>query len=579
MAVNIVQTSATDKDNFDVLEVFAIAGLNLRDNPLSIPFDEFLSLRNVILDGRGIIKRKGSDPYGSAMTGDLVSGLGHHESDSGITPLAMVGQTLYKYVDGDWAASDKTDYAADTNAVILRFNSKGGSVVDSGTTTSGSTSYLLEDTGKSWSLGQYAGFCVVIDGEIKYIADNTGTTLVLGEKLNSNTDSDYQSKSYEIFALSPHAFILNGVDTVNKYDLTTTTPINGDHVTDGKALPIASVGAVHQGRMWLATGTGDQNDRVFLTDVGVGENITTDTNLNINLQFFNDGDRIRNIGSMSLGNGSACVVAKQESVHVVEGENVLNYTTRSVIDREGCYAQKSFVTGRGTAFMLGKDGKVLSLTDLGEGPLSNPLPISLPIQSAIRAHTDAEQQNACATIYDNKYFLRVGNEMWYYDIEESLSQNRHVWVDISHGNGDLHFNTMAVIDETLYAGSSADGQVYKLLSTDYDGDEEIEMVINSGSFTLPGGRNFWVERVEIIADESDATVLSFQYAINGGDFSFVQSATLNNADSRYVFNVQKRCRSFKYRISESGQEPAAKISLPIRVFFRESDTGEDGTKG
>lgn len=580
MSFNVVQTSATDKDNFDVLEISAVSGLNLRDNPLALPPDEFVSLRNVVLDGRGVIKRKGSEAFGSSITEDFrVAAIGHHESDSGITKLAMAGNTLYKYVSDEWVASDKTDYTEDLDTTILRFNSKSGASVDSGTSTSGSTAYLLEDTGKSWEMGQFTGFCAVIEGEVKYISDNTETTLIFGEKLNSNTDSDYQSKAYAIYALSPHVFILNGTDHVQKYDLTTTTPIDGTHVTNGKALPRAAIGTVHQGRMCLATGTGDQNDRVFLSDVGVGENITIDTNLNINLQFFNDGDSVRNIGSMSLGNGSACVVAKEESVHVIEGENILNYTTRSVIDREGCYAKKSFVTGRGTAFMLGKDGKVLSLTDLGEGPLSNPLPISLPIQDAISAHTDAEQRGACATIYDNKYFLRVGNSMWYYDIEESLSQNKHIWVDCSYGNGDLHFSCLSVIDETLYAGSAANGQVYSLFATDYDGDEQIEMVLESGSFTLPGGRNVWVERVEITAAYSASTVLSFQYAINGEDFTFVQSATLNNTDSRYVFNVQKRCRSFKYRISESGQEPAAKISLPIRIFFRESDTGETATKG
>jgi hypothetical protein len=580
MTVNYVEASAIERQkNFDVMEIMSIAGVNSRDSDLALQNDEFNSLRNVSLNGRGFEKRGGIVDYGTAQSGTKVVGLGHHESDSGITPLMMVNQTLYKYVSNAWTASDKTDYTANLDTTILRFNSKSGSSVVTGTSTSGSTTYLIEDTTKTWTLGAYAGFCVVIEGEVKYIADNTETTLILGEKLNSNVDSDYQSKSYAIHALSPHAFILNGTDHIEKYDLTDTTEIDGTHVTNGKALPIAKVGTVHQGRMWLATGQGDENDRVFLTDVGVGENVTTDTNLNINMQFFNDGDNIVNLGSMPLAEGSACVVAKTESVHVVEGDNILNYTSRSVVERDGCYAQKSFATGRGTAFMLGKNGKVISLADTGQGPLSDPLPISRAIQDEIAALTAAEQQNASAVVYDNKYFLRVGDLMWYYDIEESITQNRHVWVDLKYMTGSVDFNVMAVINEVLYGGASDEGQAYTMFSGNDDNGDDIEMLVDSGEITFPGRPHFWVERVEIMADAQANTVLSFQSLTDGGSFGSVQSATLDNTDGRYVFNVQKRCKSFRYRISESGTEAATRIILPIRIFYRRSDSGEDATKG
>lgn len=580
MSVNYVEASAVDRRrNFDVMEITEVAGINTRDEDLSLLADEFNSLQNVILRGRRLEKRSGVDVFGAEQTGNEVAGIGHHESDSGITPLMMVGSTLYKYVDGAWTASDKTNYSSDLDTTILRFNSKSGSSVVTGTTSSGSTTYLLEDTSKTWTPGQFQGYCVVISGEVKYIADNTAVTLILGEKLNSNIDSDYQSKSYAIYALTPHAFVLNGTDSVQKYDLTTTTAINGSHVSGGKSLPIAKVGCVHQGRMWLATGQGDDNDRVFLTDVGVGENITTDTNLNINLQFFNDGDNIANLGSMPLSEGSACVVAKTESVHIVEGDNILNYTSRPVVDREGCYAQKSFATGRGTAFMLGKAGKVISLADTGQGPLSDPLPISRAIQQDIAAHTDAEQQDACGVVYDNKYFLRVGDTMWYYDIEQSLSQNRHVWVDAQYIVGALNFNCLAVINEALYGGSASAGQAYTMFSGNDDNGSDIEMVIDSGDISLPGRPHFWVERMEIMAEQQADTVLAFQCKIDGGDWGPVQSATLSRTDNRYVFNVQQRCKSFRYRICESGSEEAAKIILPIRIFYRRSDSGEDSTKG
>lgn len=577
MGVNFVE--AASRDQMNVMEITEVAGLNTRDLDLSLQADEFNSLQNVTLKGRGLEKRLGIADFGTAQSGTKVVGLGHFESDAGITPLMTVNQTLYKYVSGAWTASDKTNYTANLDTTILRFNSKSGSALVTGTSTSGSTAYQVEDSGKSWVPGEHQGKAVVIEGEIKYISDNTETVLILGEKLNSDVDANYQSKGYSIYALSPHAFILNGTDFVQKYDLTTTTAIDGTHVTDGKKLPIAKIGCVHQGRMLLATGQGDDNDRLYATDVGVGENITVDTNLNINLQFFNDGDNVVNVGSMSLSQGSACVIAKTESVHVMEGDNILNYTVRPVIEREGCYAQKSFAVGRGTAFMLGKAGKVISLADVGQGPLSNPLSISRPIEDDIRAQSDSAQQNACGVVYDNKYFLRVGDAMWYYDIEQSLAQNRNVWVDLTYDLGGVDFNTMAVINEVLYGGASDEGQVYTAFSGNSDNSTNIEMVIDSGEISLPGRPHMWIERVEIMAEVQADTVLAFQFLTDGGSFGAVQSATLDDNDCRYAFTVQQRCKSFRYRISESGTNLASRIMLPIRIFYRRSDSGEDGTKG
>lgn len=568
---------AQGEKDWDIMDIVP-SGINTRDTDISLAPDECNSMKNAMLVGRGLEKRKGVDVFGDAQTGDKVVGLDYFESDAGIVPLAMVDQTLYKYVSGNWVAGDKTDYTANLDTSMIRFNSKSGSAIDSGTTTSGSTTYLLEDASATWELGEHQGRCVVIEGEIKYIADNTETTLIIGEKLNSNTDSDYQSKGYEIYDLSPHVFILNGTDSPAKYDLTNTTDIDGTHVTDGKAFPLAKVGTVHQGRMWLATGSGDNNDRVFLTDIGVGENITTDTNLNVNLQFLNDGDRVENIGSMELSQGSACIVAKTESIHVVEGENILNYTTRPIVSNEGCFAKKSFAVGKGTAFFLGKDGKVISLSDIGDGPLSDPLPISRPIQEDIRAQSVADQQNACATIHDNKYFLRVGSLMWYYDIERSLSENRHVWIDISFAAGAINFNVLSSIDAVLYGGAEEEGQIYSILTSNDDSGEDIEMVLDFGEISLPDHSHIWVDRIEVLAEKEENTVLSFDFLTDGGSFGVVQSATLDSNELRYVFNVQQRCRSIRPRFSERGTNAPVRINR-IKIFFKRSDAGENATKG
>jgi hypothetical protein len=576
MAYNIVPPS--DSEQYECLEITRIGGLNTRDQALSLGPDEFTELKNVFTEGRGFEKRLGLADFGTEQgSSDKVVGLGFYEDDTnGIIPLMTAGQTLSKYVSSAWAASDKTDYTDALNTQIVPFHSKSGSSLANGTSTAGSTSYQIEDSGAAWTEGQYQGFCVVIEGEVKYIADNDATTLILQDKLNSDTDSDYQSKAYNIHAVAPHAFIMNGTDHIEKYDLTTTTEIDGTHVTGGKALPIASVGATHHGRMWLAAGAGDDNDRLFITDEGMGENITTDTNLNINIQFENDGDSVVAIGSAPLSTGAVMVSAKKRSVHLTEGDNILNYTTRPIIRGDGCIAQKSFAVGRGTAFMLGEKG-VFSIADLGTAPLNDALPISRDIQPTIDALTDAQKVDACGAVHDNKYWLAIGGKMWYYDMEESLIQNKHVWCDASVDA--VNFNIMKVIDNKLYVGDDTKGQVYQFLTGNQDDGENIEMVVSSGRFSLPSRPHMWIDRIEIMAEKQTSTVLSMQHGIDGAALGTITNKTLSNDNNRYVFNINKRCYDFTWKMTETGSNTAARIYYPIRIFFARGETGEDGSKG
>jgi len=576
MAYTIVPPAIDDQ--FECLEISRIGGLNTRDHPLSLGPDEFTALTNVFTEGRGFEKRLGLADYGTEQgTDKKVVGLNFYEDDTnGIIPLMVSDQTLYKYVSSAWAASDKTDLTTALDTQIIPFHSKSGASLTSGTSTGGSTAYQLEDSGAAWTEGQYQGFCVVCAGEVKYIADNDATTLILQDKFNSDKDADYQSKAYNIHAVAPHSFIMNGTDAVQKYDTTTTTAIDGTHITAGKSLPIASVGAVHHGRMWLAAGKGDDNDRLFITDEGMGENITTDTNLNINIQFENDGDSVVAIGSAPLSTGAVMVSAKKRSVHLTEGDNILNYTTRPVIRGDGCIAKKSFATGRGTAFMLGEKG-VFSISDLGTAPLNDPLPISRDIQPTIDALSAAQKADACGAVHDNKYWLAIGGNMWYYDMEESLIQNKHVWCDA--GIDAVNFNVMSVIDNKLYAGDDTKGQVYEFLTGNQDDGENIEMVISSGRFSLPSRPHMWIDRIELMAERETSTVISMQHATDGGALGTLTNKTLSNVNNRYVFNINKRCYDFNWKLTETGSNTAARIYYPIRIFFARGSTGEDGSKG
>lgn len=575
MSYRVLAPSDTGS-KFVILEITDIAGVNTRDKSMSRPPDQFHNLQNILLKGRGFEKRAGSQPKGAFMPGDSVSSLGFLETDSGITPLAMVDSSLFKFVSGSWIQGDKMDYTADRFASIVTMTTKSGSSLDSGTTTSGTTPYLIEDTAQTWTPGEHIGRCVVIRGEVKLITDNTTAILFLGDKLNSDTASFYQSQAYNIYAVAPHAFIANGVDSVQKYDLTTTTPIDGTHVSGGKAFPIFSFLSTHQGRLVASTGTGNNNDRIFLTDQGIGENITLDTNLNINVNFFNDGDAVTAHGSLPLSNGSTLLVAKTRSVHAVDGTNILNYISRPVFDNVGCIAPKTFKIMGGNAFFLSHLG-VMSLgnSEGQRGLLDSPLPISDDIQDEIDAFSYEDKQAACAEFHENRYYFQVGNKAWYYDIEASLRQQRHIWVPLSF---PYAFNDIKEIDGDLYGGRQTSGQVYTILTDTKDGTTNVSMVMETSDITLPGISNMWVDRFEISAEEELSTILKLQISYDGSDFGPIVNNALDNANKVYSFPIGVRCKSFKLRLSETGSQTPSRIHLPIRIFLAVSDFGDGGSK-
>lgn len=568
---------------FTIIEVQEMAGLNTRDKTLARMPDEFSKLTNVTLKGRGLEKRGGSDVLGSVQDGDFVSAFSSLEQDSGTTLLMMVKNTLYKFVGGNWTPSDKTDYAQDLPASIVTMTSKSGDSVASGTTTAGTTPYYIEDSGQTWTTGQWIGYCVVIRGEVKLITDNDATNLFVGDKLNSDSNAFYQGQDYDIFAVAPFVFIANGTDFVQKYNLTTTTAIDGTHVTGGRPLPKFNFLSVHQGRLVGSIGTGNNNDRIFLMDQGIGENMTTDTNLNININFSNDGDEVVAHGSLPLPGGSLLLVAKNRSIHAVEGTNILNYTSRPIFTDVGCVAPKTFQIYGARAIWLsqrgvisvGKDTEYLNAYTRSLLISDEALPISFPIQDEIDAFSDEEKANATADFFNHRYYLQIGSRAWYYDIEQTNLQKRNVWVDL---NFPYSFNIIKEVDLVLYGAGQTSGQAYTLFTGNKDRSENVIMEIESSDIYLPGLPNAWIDRVEITAEKELSTVLRLQVATDGGSYGNVITNTLNRNDYVYTFKIGVRCKSFRIKITENGSQNPVRIHLPMRIFLNVSEFGDPGTK-
>lgn len=564
-------------DDFSVIEIFAIRGVNTNENAMSLNSEEMTVFENFMLGPRHMKRRKGSALIGTDP-GSItkIIGLGHLEQDTGTT-LLMLGNNgdLYKLVAGTWTVSDKTNYDVTNDATIITFTSKNGSSVENGTTSSGSTKYILEDASKTWTPGAYKGKCVVIRGETKYILDNSAVQLFLSDRLNLETDSSYQTQTYNIYDVDPVAFISNGVDYVQKYNLTTTTPLDGTHVTSGEALPRFRYIVAHQGRLFGLRGLGDENDRAFISDQAVGEQFTKDTNLNVNLSFLSDGDELTGGVSLPLSGGSVLLATKNESVHSIEGDNVLNYSVHARFTKGGCIAPKTLKVSGRSAFMLSLDGILRFSGDGGSELLDRPIPISEPIAADIAAVSETDRRLACAEVFENKYFLCVGSTMYVYDIIESLKREQHVWSTLEY---PWTFNQLHAAGSALYAGSKTTGQVYQLLTGNDDDGDRITATMETAWLTSPGGATWYMDRMEIIADENSSVVLRVAIATDGGSFGSWITMTLDTDLGVYKFPVGIRATSFKFKLIDNYTGAAVRIAMPIRLFYSVDSFGLSETK-
>lgn len=562
--------------DFSVAEIYAIRGMNTHESPLSLNTEEMTVFKNFVLGPRHMKRRLGASVY-AADPGGITSilGLGHLEQDSGNT-LLMLGNngTLYKYSTG-WTASDKTNYDVTNDANIITFTSKSGDSVENGTTSSGTTKYILEDAAKTWTPGAYRNKCVVIRGETKFILDNTETTLFLSDRLNNELDSYYQTQAYNIYAVAPFAFVANGVDYVQKYNLTAHVPLDGTHVTNGEALQKFRYITSHQGRLWAARGLGDDNDRVSISDQAVGEQFTKDTNLNVNLSLLNDGDEITGIASLPLLEGSVLLVTKNGSVHSVDGSTILDYTITQKFTRGGNIAPKSLrVSGR-SAFMLGYDGVLRFSGDGSSDLLQKPVTISEAINSDLAAVSEATRRLACAEVWDNKYFLCVGSTMYMYDIVESIRREQHIWSELEY---HWSFNQLHVMGNSLYAASSSSGYVYQLFTGNNDDGQRISASMETGQITFPGAPSGYIDRIEIMADESASVVLRLAYSKDGGSYGTYLTATLDQDLGIYRFLIKERATSFKFKMIDNATGTPVRIAMPIRIFYSVESFGPRETK-
>ena len=204
----------------------------------------------------------------------------------------------------------------------------------------------------------------------------------------------------------PHVFVTNGTDSVFKYDGTTVT-------TFPTMKKWTTLEVVHD-RMW---GARQDLDFVYYSNLGTSyfteiQNIPVDPN----------GDIITRIEK----NHEEIVIYKRNSRNRITGYDEDQFQLTNISETIGAISQWSVAHGQNYNFFLGFGG-IYMANALDQSSLDEGLPLSREINDSLLAHSTAELLVSEGWIYDNKYFLSVGSDVYVYDILQSQIAQTSVW--------------------------------------------------------------------------------------------------------------------------------------------------------
>jgi len=384
------------------------AGFDSVNNPTTLKKGKMLSAKNVDMTDNGWKRRQGITIIGQTGA-SRVNGQGAILKESGDILIRAYGTKLQKLVATTW-----TDVATvtltDIPTVIVSYNSTDmtSAAADTGTATADSTDRTIVKSGGGMTINAFAGKVLTItsgtgSGQEKLITSNDITTIFTEGIFETVPDA---TSVYSIRTTTPHVIVTNGTDSVFKYDGTTVT-------TYSTMVKFHSLEVAHD-RLFAAR---RDLDYLFFSNYA-----TTYFSPNSFIPVNQSGDTISQVQK----NIQEVIIYKDNSRYRLSGYSDDQFQLITADERIGCIAPGSVAHGNNFNFFLGAEG-IYSINSLENSSLDEGLPISQYISTDIFAHSAAELLASVGWIFDNKYFLSIGTDIFVYDINQSQIKKTHVF--------------------------------------------------------------------------------------------------------------------------------------------------------
>lgn len=414
-----------------------------------------------------------------------------------ITEIAPYGVWISPSVD--------VSQAEDLSSVKIKAN------YDSGDDESGVIQVLAQtsDDGVTWNAPQ----AVLLDGSIQNTPGNYVKAYVIlynaaeVESLTISLDGDTElvllkealtiSGEYDFTTLRDISIITNGVDSPMKWDgLTQTTELLGG------SPPVMTMVESHHNRVWGVEKA--YKSRVRFSGILDPESWDAFDFLDFNPE---DGDEI----TAFVKYGQNIVVSKRYSMALITGNTSLNYGITWLDTSYGATGQYALTVVDRWLGYVADDG--IRLTDLVDNYL-----ISEDIQPDWEEINHSRLSQAAVVYWQHKFYIALpkegslyNNTVWCYDI------NRRAWSIFDGWCVSRWLKFKQYGQEVLLAANSQTGQVHRILSESYGGDEspEYEFITKEWTFDVPERYKLFKTVYLDLQGVAEETTLEMDFIVDG----------------------------------------------------------------
>lgn len=466
---------------------------------------------------------------GLTLLGGAVSSNVHTEGiilkDSWDILVRIAGVNFQKLVWSTWT-NVSTVTAIPGVLVSYECSDLTTSAVLTGSATANSTERMLQVLSGTMTINAYSGKIVRIlsgtgAGQENFISGNDLTDIFVESVWETIPDG---TSTFDIRESTGHVIFSNGTDTCFKYDGNTKTDLPNMikfHTMD-----------VNHNRLWWAR---RDKDYLYVSNLGT-QFFPKDNNFLVNAS----GDTISGVQK----NHEQMSVYKYNSRYRVTGYDLDTFSLEPVDERVWCIAQRSIAHGNQYTFFLGYGG-VYAPASLDSSSLDEGLPISKEINNQILAHSGAELEASVWWVYDNRYHLSIGNEVFVYDIYQSQIKGYHVW-------------TRYVFADPIKSAIVWNGFAYLgwIQSYTQDGTTDNGAIINceiiTGDEVQKQRRRYKIYHRSILTTSGTDTMVSIYVSVDQTSPALVQTTNANVSEGEIRYMVNKRGKKIRRKYTFPG---------------------------
>lgn len=154
-----------------------------------------------------------------------------------------------------------------------------------------------------------------------------------------------------------------------------------------------------------------------------------------------------------------------------------NWQAKTLSKSHGCVAPKSLAVAPNAVIFLSADGVRAygSVQGIYSDDGSAFTILSDNITPTLMAYTDAQKKAAVGAVYNNRYWLAIGSDVYVCDLEKRTENNQPPWT--KYDGHDINCMHVTRSDEYgLYAGSKTSGHLYHLDTGGNDNGAAISML-------------------------------------------------------------------------------------------------------